>query len=156
MYTAKSFWNVTRRTQNRFYIYFKPKDFYSIAKKCWIIKYILNKITLDCQPREYLHLVLLIFYRWLVSIGNVDKAVEVLRSFEKVNKLKIPDNVMDEFVVSVVKMHSYLIMLRFLEDLRVYISELKKIMKINTLKSNKYIRVYFIYFLLLRSFFNLI
>ncbi|CAB3221121.1 unnamed protein product [Arctia plantaginis] len=38
--------------------------------------------------------------RWLVSIGHVDKAVEVLRSFEKFNKLKIPDNVMDEFVVS--------------------------------------------------------
>ncbi|XP_030030962.1 solute carrier family 22 member 3-like isoform X1 [Manduca sexta] len=38
--------------------------------------------------------------RWLVTRGRVNKAVEVLRKFEKVNGTKIPDDVMEDFIVS--------------------------------------------------------
>ncbi|XP_075980295.1 carcinine transporter-like isoform X2 [Anticarsia gemmatalis] len=37
--------------------------------------------------------------RWLVSRGRVSQAVDVLRKFERVNGTKIPDDVLDEFVV---------------------------------------------------------
>ncbi|VVC96060.1 unnamed protein product [Leptidea sinapis] len=36
--------------------------------------------------------------RWLISKGRVDKAVTVLKRFEKMNGNKIPDNVMEKFV----------------------------------------------------------
>ncbi|XP_038208486.1 carcinine transporter-like [Zerene cesonia] len=36
--------------------------------------------------------------RWLVSKGRIDKAMEVLKRFEKINGNKIPQNVMDQFV----------------------------------------------------------
>ncbi|CAH0722971.1 unnamed protein product, partial [Brenthis ino] len=36
--------------------------------------------------------------RWLVSKGKVDKAVRVLKRFEKINKTKIPKDVLDEFI----------------------------------------------------------
>lgn len=38
--------------------------------------------------------------RWYVSRGRTSQAVQVLRRFEKVNGTKIPDDVMDEFIVS--------------------------------------------------------
>ncbi|CAG9782691.1 unnamed protein product [Diatraea saccharalis] len=38
--------------------------------------------------------------RWLSSRGRVNEAVKVLRRFERVNGTKIPQDVMDEFVVS--------------------------------------------------------
>ncbi|OWR50027.1 hypothetical protein KGM_202411 [Danaus plexippus plexippus] len=38
--------------------------------------------------------------RWLSSRGRVNDAVKVLRRFERVNGRKIPDDVMDEFIVS--------------------------------------------------------
>ncbi|XP_075980274.1 solute carrier family 22 member 3-like [Anticarsia gemmatalis] len=38
--------------------------------------------------------------RWLLSRGRVNKAVKVLRKFETVNGTKIPDDVMEDFVVS--------------------------------------------------------
>ncbi|CAB3245459.1 unnamed protein product [Arctia plantaginis] len=38
--------------------------------------------------------------RWMVSRGRVSQAVTVLRRFERVNGTKIPDDVMDEFIVS--------------------------------------------------------
>ncbi|XP_072936139.1 carcinine transporter-like [Epargyreus clarus] len=37
--------------------------------------------------------------RWLVTKGRIDEAVKILRRFEKVNRTKIPDEVMNEFVV---------------------------------------------------------
>ncbi|KAI5635852.1 sugar transporter domain-containing protein [Phthorimaea operculella] len=36
--------------------------------------------------------------RWLVSKGRIDKAVDIFRRFEKINRSKIPKHVMDEFV----------------------------------------------------------
>ncbi|XP_012552868.1 carcinine transporter isoform X1 [Bombyx mori] len=38
--------------------------------------------------------------RWLLTRGRVNKAVEILKTFERVNGTKIPDDVMDDFVVS--------------------------------------------------------
>uniref|UniRef100_S4PK73 Organic cation transporter n=2 Tax=Pararge aegeria TaxID=116150 RepID=S4PK73_9NEOP len=38
--------------------------------------------------------------RWLSSRGRVNDAVKVIRRFEKVNRTKVPDDVMDEFIVS--------------------------------------------------------
>ncbi|XP_069354217.1 organic cation transporter protein-like [Maniola hyperantus] len=38
--------------------------------------------------------------RWLSSRGRVNDAVKVIRRFEKVNGTKVPDDVMDEFIVS--------------------------------------------------------
>uniref|UniRef100_A0A2A4IS78 Major facilitator superfamily (MFS) profile domain-containing protein n=1 Tax=Heliothis virescens TaxID=7102 RepID=A0A2A4IS78_HELVI len=38
--------------------------------------------------------------RWYVSRGRTNQAVQVLRKFEKVNGTKIPDDVMDEFIVA--------------------------------------------------------
>ncbi|CAH0698722.1 unnamed protein product [Spodoptera exigua] len=38
--------------------------------------------------------------RWYVSRGRVNQAVEVLRKFEKVNGTKVPDDVMDEFIMA--------------------------------------------------------
>ncbi|XP_022115436.2 beta-alanine transporter [Pieris rapae] len=38
--------------------------------------------------------------RWLSSRGRSKKAIEVLRRFEKLNGRKIPDDVLDEFVIS--------------------------------------------------------
>ncbi|CAH2099469.1 unnamed protein product [Euphydryas editha] len=38
--------------------------------------------------------------RWLSSRGRVNDAVKVLKRFEKINGTKIPDDVMDEFIVS--------------------------------------------------------
>ncbi|XP_038209402.1 carcinine transporter-like [Zerene cesonia] len=38
--------------------------------------------------------------RWLASRGRVNQAVKVLKRFEKVNGTKIPDDVLDEFIVS--------------------------------------------------------
>lgn len=40
--------------------------------------------------------------RWYVSRGRVNSAVSVLRKFERVNGTKIPDDVMDEFIVSLI------------------------------------------------------
>ncbi|XP_041974603.1 carcinine transporter-like [Aricia agestis] len=37
--------------------------------------------------------------RWLTSRGRVNQAVKVLRRFEKINGTKVPDEVMDEFVI---------------------------------------------------------
>ncbi|KAJ2944014.1 hypothetical protein O0L34_g8340 [Tuta absoluta] len=37
--------------------------------------------------------------RWLSSQGKVNKAVEILRKFERVNRTKIPEDVMDDFIV---------------------------------------------------------
>ncbi|KAL4707131.1 hypothetical protein ACJJTC_018866 [Scirpophaga incertulas] len=39
-------------------------------------------------------------YGWLASKGRVNKAVEVLRRFERVNGTKIPQDAMDEFIVA--------------------------------------------------------
>lgn len=39
-------------------------------------------------------------YRWLASKRRVNQAVKVLRRFERVNGTKIPQDVMDEFIVS--------------------------------------------------------
>ncbi|XP_045485745.1 carcinine transporter [Pieris rapae] len=36
--------------------------------------------------------------RWLVSKGKIDRAVKVLKRFEKINGNKIPQNVMDQFI----------------------------------------------------------
>ncbi|CAG9576210.1 unnamed protein product [Danaus chrysippus] len=36
--------------------------------------------------------------RWLVSKGRTDEAVKVLKRFERINKSKIPDEVLEEFV----------------------------------------------------------
>ncbi|XP_026726510.1 solute carrier family 22 member 3-like isoform X2 [Trichoplusia ni] len=41
--------------------------------------------------------------RWYASRGRVNSAVSVLRKFERVNGTKIPDDVMDEFIMSVNK-----------------------------------------------------
>ncbi|XP_059049275.1 organic cation transporter protein-like [Achroia grisella] len=38
--------------------------------------------------------------RWLSSRGRINRAVEVLKRFEKVNDTKIPQDVLDEFIVS--------------------------------------------------------
>ncbi|XP_049887790.1 organic cation transporter protein-like isoform X2 [Pectinophora gossypiella] len=38
--------------------------------------------------------------RWLSSRGKINQAVDVLRRFERVNRTKIPQDVMDEFIVS--------------------------------------------------------
>ncbi|XP_075978344.1 solute carrier family 22 member 3-like [Anticarsia gemmatalis] len=38
--------------------------------------------------------------RWLVSRGRVNRAVKVLKKFEKVNGTKIPDDVMQEFIMT--------------------------------------------------------
>ncbi|CAG4958225.1 unnamed protein product [Colias eurytheme] len=38
--------------------------------------------------------------RWLATKGRIDKAVEVLKRFEKINGNKIPQNVMDQFILS--------------------------------------------------------
>ncbi|CAG5053792.1 unnamed protein product [Parnassius apollo] len=38
--------------------------------------------------------------RWLASRGKVNQAVKILRRFEKINGTKIPQDVMDDFIVS--------------------------------------------------------
>lgn len=38
--------------------------------------------------------------RWLVSQGKVDRALTILKKFEKINKTKIPDQVVKEFRVA--------------------------------------------------------
>ncbi|XP_045508777.1 carcinine transporter-like [Colias croceus] len=38
--------------------------------------------------------------RWLATKGRIDKAVEVLKRFEKINGNKIPQNVMDQFILT--------------------------------------------------------
>jgi MFS family permease len=37
--------------------------------------------------------------RWLVSQGQVDKAVKILHKFERMNKTKVPDQVFSDFRV---------------------------------------------------------
>lgn len=49
-------------------------------------------------------IVTLVYFRWLIGRGKVNEAVKVLRRFEKINKAKIPDDVMDEFIVSIFKL----------------------------------------------------
>lgn len=39
--------------------------------------------------------------RWLVSQGKVDKAIVILKKFERINKSKVPDSVYSEFQVRV-------------------------------------------------------
>ncbi|XP_053621967.1 organic cation transporter protein-like [Plodia interpunctella] len=41
--------------------------------------------------------------RWLVSQGKVDKALTILKKFERLNKTKIPDKVLSEFTESSLK-----------------------------------------------------
>ncbi|CAB3221120.1 unnamed protein product [Arctia plantaginis] len=38
--------------------------------------------------------------RWLIGRGKVNEAIKVLRRFEKINKAKIPDDVMEEFIIT--------------------------------------------------------
>lgn len=37
--------------------------------------------------------------RWLVSMGKIDKAIEILHKFERINGTKVPDNIMQDFKV---------------------------------------------------------
>ncbi|CAH2056093.1 unnamed protein product, partial [Iphiclides podalirius] len=41
--------------------------------------------------------------RWLVSQGKIDKALTIMKKFEKINKTKIPDKVLSEFTESSLK-----------------------------------------------------
>lgn len=45
-------------------------------------------------------------FRWLVSKGRTEEAVKVLKRFERINKSKIPEEVLEEFIVSWTKMSS--------------------------------------------------
>lgn len=38
-------------------------------------------------------------YRWLVSQGKVDKAITILRKFERINKTKVPESIYSNFQV---------------------------------------------------------
>lgn len=40
------------------------------------------------------------FFRWLVSKGEVDKAITILKKFERINKKQVPDSIYSEFQVS--------------------------------------------------------
>lgn len=40
-------------------------------------------------------------YRWLLSQGKVDKALSIMKKFERINKTKIPDKVLSDFTVSI-------------------------------------------------------
>lgn len=37
--------------------------------------------------------------RWIVSQGKVDKAIGILKNFEKMNGTKVPDDIYEEFKV---------------------------------------------------------
>lgn len=39
-------------------------------------------------------------FRWLVSKGEVDKAITILKKFERINKKQVPDSIYSEFQVS--------------------------------------------------------
>ena len=39
--------------------------------------------------------------RWLVSQGQIEKAIGILRKFERINGMKVPENVYIEFQVSI-------------------------------------------------------
>lgn len=46
--------------------------------------------------------------RWLVSRGRANEAVTILKRIERINKTKIPDEIMDEFIVRTGKLYIYL------------------------------------------------
>lgn len=53
------------------------------------------------QPSPGLSLSLLFAVsRWLVSQGKIDKALTIMKKFERINKTKIPDKVLSDFTVS--------------------------------------------------------
>lgn len=48
--------------------------------------------------------------RWLISRGKVNDAIKVLRRFERVNDVKIPNELMAEFIVSKLKFNIVLML----------------------------------------------